>query len=85
MSGSVIRPSSVRQAFRASVKARPGEADLCAALSEAEQRLDAMQRVISFRVDNDAEAATHTMLDDMRRIAGDIKAAADRYQWGHTS
>lgn len=80
MSGSVIRPDHFRQALRASVKVRPGEADLCGALAEAEKRLDAMQRVIAFRVDNDAPAATHTMLDYMRRIAGDIMAAADEYQ-----
>jgi hypothetical protein len=82
MSGSFHRPSPVRQAFRASVKADPGESDLCAALSEAEHQLDGIQRVIGFRVDNDAPAATHTMLDDMRRIADRIKAAADKYQWG---
>jgi hypothetical protein len=84
MSGSIARPA-LRQSLRASIKARPGEADLCAALSEAEHRLDAMQRVINFRVDNDAEAANHTMLDDMRRIADNIKAAADRYQYGLSS
>jgi hypothetical protein len=67
--------------FRASVKADPGESALCAALSEAEQRLDKMQRRIGFRVDNDAVAADHAMLDDMRRIADEIKAAADDYQW----
>lgn len=80
MSGSFARPSPVRQQFRASVKADPGESDLCAALSEAEHQLDGIQRVISFRVDNDAPAATHVMLDDMRRIAGNIMAAADAYQ-----
>lgn len=80
MSASMHHPDHFRQALRASVKVRPGEADLCAALSEAEKRLDGMQRVIAFRVDNDAPAATHTMLDDMRRIAGDIMAAADEYQ-----
>ena len=80
MSGSVLRPSPVKQAFRASVKADPGESDLCAALSEAEHQLDSIQRTIAFRVDNDAPAANHTMLDDMRRIAGNIMAAADAYQ-----
>lgn len=80
MSGSVARPSANHQAFRASLKVRPGELALCGALSEAEHRLDAMRRVINFRVDNGVEAATHTMLDDMRRIAGDIMAAADEYQ-----
>lgn len=80
MSASMHHPDHFRQALRASVKVRPGEADLCAALNEAEKRLDAMQRVIAFRVDNDAPAATHTMLDDMRRIAGELMAAADEYQ-----
>lgn len=82
MSGSIARPLPLRQAFRASVKADPGESDLCAALSEAEHQLDAIGRVIGFRVDNDAPAATHVMLDDMRRIADRIKAAADAYQYG---
>lgn len=81
MSGSVARHHQpLRQTLRASAKVRPGESDLCAALNEAEKRLAAMYRVICFRVDNDAPAATHTMLDDIRRIAGDLMAAADEYQ-----
>lgn len=80
MSASMHHPDDFRQAMRASAKVRPGESDLCAALSEAEKQLFAMQRTICFRVDNDAPAATHTMLDDMRRIAGNIMAAADEYQ-----
>lgn len=82
MSASMHHPDHFRQTLRASVKVRPGEADLCGALAEAEKRLFGMQRTIAFRVDNDAPAATHTMLDDMRRIAGDLLAAADEYQRG---
>ena len=82
MSASFSRPSPVRQQLRASLKADPGEQSLCAALVEAESRLDNIQRVIGFRVDNDAPAANHQILDDIRRIADEIKAAADRYQWG---
>lgn len=80
MSASMHHPDHFRQTARASLKVRPGESDLCAALNEAEKQLAAMYRVICFRVDNDAPAATHTMLDDMRRIAGNIMAAADEYQ-----
>jgi len=82
MSASFSRPSPARQQFRASLKADPGEEGLCSALSEAEKRLDNIQRIIGFRVDNDAPAANHQILDDIRRIADEIKAAADRYQWG---
>lgn len=83
MSGSFFRmtsPSPVKQAFRASVKADPGEVALCAALSEAERSLASLRHKINFRVDNDASAADHAMLDEMRRIAGNILAAADEYQ-----
>lgn len=85
MSASFFRmtsPTPVKQAFRASLKADPGESDLCAALREAEHQLDAIGRTLIFRVDNGVPAANHTMLDDMRRIAGGIIAAADKYQWG---
>ena len=75
-------PTPVKTAFRASVKADPGESDLCLALSEAEHQLDSIGRTIVFRVDSDVPAATHVMLDDMRRIADRIKAAADAYQYG---
>lgn len=67
-------------AFRASVKADPGEAELCRALSEAEYALADIGHTICRRVDNDAPAATHTMLDDIRRIGGELMAAADKYQ-----
>ena len=82
MSASFSRPSPVRQQFRASLKADPGEQSLCSALAEAESRLDNIQRVIGFRVDNDAPAANHQILDDIRRIGGELMAAADDYQNG---
>ena len=70
------------QPFRASIKADPGEVGLCSALADANDRLDRLQREIIIRVDNDASAANHTMLDSIRRIADALKAAADAYQWG---
>lgn len=88
MSGSFFRmtsPTSNKQAFRASVKADPGESDLCAALREAERQINGIGNTIIFRVDNGAAAANHLLLDDMRRIAGNLKAAADKYQYGGQS
>lgn len=82
MSGSVSRPTPVRQAFRASLKVEPEGSRLSNALHDVEIALDRMQRKISFRVDNDAMAADHGMLDAIRRLGGDLMAAADDYQNG---
>lgn len=84
MSASVIRPS-VRQGFRASLKIEPEGSRLSNALHDVEQSLDRMQRKIAFRVDNDAMAADHGMLDAIRRLAGDLMASADEYQTGRQS
>lgn len=81
MPASVARPP-VRQALRASLKIEPEGSRLSNALHDVEIALDRMQRTIAFRVDNDAVAATHDMLDDIRRIGGNLMAAADDYQNG---
>ena len=70
------------QPFRASIKADPGEVGLCSALADANEKLDRIGRDIIVRVDNDIVAANHTMLDNIRRVADALKAAADAYQWG---
>jgi len=80
MSGSVHHPDHFRQAVRASIKVKPAEKALCDAMHDVEQALDRMQRTVGFRVDNDAAGANHQMLDAIRRLGGDLMAAADEYQ-----
>lgn len=83
MPASVARPP-VRQALRASLKVHPEEQVLANALSTVEDACARMRQQINFRVDNDAVGATHTMLDAIRRLGGDLMAAADEYQNGRT-
>lgn len=86
MSASVSRPPSpLRQAFRASLKALPEEQDLTDALSTVEDACARMRQQINFRVDNNAVGANYTMLDAIRRLGGDLMAAADDYQNGRSS
>ena len=80
MSASMHHPDHFRQALRASVKVRPEEKALTDAISDCRASLYGIERQIGFRVDNDAVGANHQMLAAIRRLAGDLMAAADEYQ-----
>ena len=76
--------ATLRQKLDASRSASPGDSDLFAAIAEADKQLDGIDRTMFFRASNKAPAANHLVLDEIRRIADRLKAAADayQYQWG---
>ena len=55
---------------------------LRAALSEAEGRLADLWHLTMSREDDGLPAADHVLLDAIRRVAHELRAEADIYQWG---
>ena len=85
MSGAFYRQNlpSLRDKLTASVKAdqNPGDSALFAAITTASLELDGIDRTMFERVNSDAPAANYLLLDSIRRVADDLRIAADSYQW----
>ena len=78
----VIRPPvSLREAATASKKASTADSVLFAAMKEAEEQIDNIDRTMFFRVNNGAPAANDTVLASIRRVANALQIAADEYEF----
>lgn len=86
MSASFARPErsdppGLGDKLRASGKTTTADNVLFAATAEAQKKLDAVDRTMFARVNNDANAANSLVLSDIRRIARDLMVAADEYEF----
>lgn len=78
MSATIV---SIREAATASKKASTADNVLFAAMKEAEEQIDNIDRTMFFRVNNDAAAANDTVLASIRKVANDLLVAADEYEF----
>lgn len=82
MSASYYRqkPASLGDKLMASLKAAPADTVLFASLAVTAEQLDKIDRTMFQRVNSDMPAADYLILDALRRLGGDLMAAADEYQ-----